>query len=62
MGPLGRAGFEVNDILLAIDGQIITGVDAFAEMMKRLPPHQKIALIVLDYRTGQTGSLQVISR
>ena len=58
-GTLGKVGFEAGDIILAVNGQPITGVEGFVTMVITLPHHQKIALLALDHRTGQTGSLQI---
>ena len=57
-GPLGQVGFEVGDIILAVNGHPIKGVESFVTMVITLPHHQKIALLALDHRTGQTGSVQ----
>ena len=37
-GALGKAGFEVQDILLALDGQPIEGVDSLTELVTALKP------------------------
>jgi serine protease Do len=58
-GPLARAGFEVDDIILQIDNQPINGIDTFTSMVSLLKPNQKIAILVLDHRSGQTGSINV---
>ena len=58
-GPLGKVGFEVGDLILAVDKNPILGVDAFAGLIGALPPHQKVALLALDHRTGKTTYVQV---
>jgi hypothetical protein len=40
-GPFGRVGFEVGDIILAINQQPIQGVDGFDSVMKDAPPTRK---------------------
>ena len=57
-GPLGQVGFEAGDIILAVNGHPIKGVESFVTMVITLPHHQKIVLLALDHRTGQTGSVQ----
>jgi S1-C subfamily serine protease len=52
---LGRAGFEVHDILLAINGHPLTGVDSLAELTSELQPPQRLIILGLDYRSGETG-------
>ncbi len=61
-GPLGEAGFEVGDIILGIDGQPIQGMEGFVGLVNSLKPHQKIALIALDHRTGNAGSVEATVR
>jgi serine protease Do len=58
-GPLGKAGFEVGDLILAIDRVPVHSVDDFVNTVGSLPPHQKIALLARDHRTGNTGYVQV---
>jgi serine protease Do len=58
-GPLGKAGFEAGDLILAVDQVPVHGVDDFVTLVGSLPPHQKIALLALDHRTGKKGSVQV---
>ncbi|HEX2967417.1 MAG TPA: Do family serine endopeptidase [Syntrophorhabdaceae bacterium] len=61
-GPFAKAGFEVNDMILEINGQAVTGLDTFAELVSLLKKGQRITLLALDSRTGRTGYLQVTVR
>jgi len=61
-GPLGEAGFEVNDIILGINGQPVAGLESFIMMVSSLKPHQKVALMALDHRSGNTGAVEVTVR
>ena len=61
-GPLGLIGFEVGDIIFAINGQAITGLDTFLELTSSLRPKQRVTLVALDSRTGNTGTVQVVLR
>jgi serine protease Do len=61
-GPLQAAGFEVGDIILAINDQPVQGVETFAAFVNLLKPQEKIALAALDHKTGQTGMVQVTTR
>lgn len=56
-GPLGVAGFEVNDIILNINGQPVNGYESFVEIVNGLRSKQHIRVMVLDHRTGRTGAV-----
>lgn len=58
-GSLGEAGFEVGDIILAIDDQPIEGMESFVNLVSLLKPKQTISILALDHRTGNTGTVQV---
>jgi serine protease Do len=58
-GPLGEAGFEVNDIILEINNASVEGVEGFVDMVNALPHNQRIVIKALDHRTGDTGYLEV---
>ncbi|MEJ2730484.1 MAG: Do family serine endopeptidase [Deltaproteobacteria bacterium] len=57
-GPMGKAGFKVGDVILAIDGHPIQGVDSFDEMMTEIPQHQKVVLLAINHKSGQSGYVQ----
>jgi serine protease Do len=61
-GPLKEAGFEVGDIILAINNQPILGMETFAALMNLLKPQEKITIAGLDHKSGQTGTVQVVVR
>ena len=58
-GALGRAGFEVDDLILAIDKQPVEGKDGFIDLVSALPPEKRITVLALDHRTGSTGTILV---
>jgi len=58
-GPLGEAGFEVNDLILEINGTSVDGMDSFIDLVNSLPHNQKVTIEALDHRSGETGSLEV---
>lgn len=60
-GPLTTAGFEVNDLILGINGQAIEGLKSFVDRMSALRPQQRIILLALDHRSGRRGYVQVIA-
>lgn len=58
-GPLKEAGFEVGDIILAIDNQPVEGMDSFVNIVSSLKAKEKISVLALDHRTGNTGAVSV---
>jgi serine protease Do len=58
-GPIGQAGFEVGDVILALGNQPVQGVDSFNEMMLAMPHHQKAVLLAISHESGQSGYVQV---
>jgi serine protease Do len=58
-GPLGKAGFEKDDVILDVNNMPVQGVEGFVALIKALPPHQQALLKALDHRTGQNGYVQV---
>jgi serine protease Do len=61
-GPLKEAGFEVSDMILAIDNQPVDSMEGFVNLVSMLQPKQKIAILALDHRTGNTGTVEVVTR
>ncbi len=61
-GPLGIAGFEVGDLILAINGQSITGLDTFMELAATLKPKQRATILAIDKNTGSSGTVRVVLR
>jgi serine protease Do len=59
-GPLKAAGFEVDDMILAINSQPVEGMESFVTLVSSLPPHQKISILALDHRSGNTGTVWVV--
>ena len=58
-GPLGKAGFEVGDLILGIQDQPIESPESFMRLMSSLKPGQNITFSALDHRTGNMGSVRV---
>jgi serine protease Do len=61
-GPLGKAGFEVGDLMLEINGQEINGIESFVELVGSVKKNQRISLLALDGKSGKTGYIQVVVR
>jgi serine protease Do len=58
-GPLGQVGFEVGDVLLEINQHPIENFEGFVGLVSALQPHQKIVILALDHRSGNTGYVEV---
>ncbi|MBW2108447.1 MAG: trypsin-like peptidase domain-containing protein [Deltaproteobacteria bacterium] len=58
-GPLARAGVEINDMMLEINGQRIKGPDHFVQLVSCTKPRKRVTILVLDHRTGRAGYIQV---
>jgi serine protease Do len=61
-GPLHEAGFEIGDMILAINNQPVEGMESFVDLVSILRPKQKLSILALDHRTGNTGIIQVVTR
>jgi serine protease Do len=61
-GPLREADFEVGDMILAIDNQPVEGMEGFVNLVTSLKPKQKISILALDHRTGNTVTVLVVVR
>ena len=58
-GPFGKAGFEVGDVIVGLDDHPVQGVDIFDELMTAMPHHQKVVLLAINHKTGQSAYVQV---
>ncbi len=61
-GPLGKAGFEAGDLILAVNGQPVADASAFDALAGSLLPGQRVALLAVDHRSGQQGTVAVTAR
>ncbi len=59
-GPLAKAGFEVGDMILAVEGQPVEGMSDFIGLVSALPPGKRASFTALDHRTGNTGNIFVM--
>jgi len=58
-GPLGKAGFEVGDAILTVNVQPILGLESLVAILGEVKPHEKMALVAIDHRTGQMGNVEI---
>ena len=58
-GSSGQAGFEKGDVILALDDHPVQGLDSFNELITPMPYHQKVVLLAISHKTGQSGYVQV---
>ncbi len=61
-GPLKEAGFELGDMILAINNQPVESLEGFVDLVGLLKPREKISILALDHRSGNTGTIQVAVR
>jgi serine protease Do len=61
-GVLAEAGFEKDDLILAIDNRPIHGVREFVDRIEAVAPGGQIDILALDHRTGQRGSVVLTTR
>jgi serine protease Do len=54
-GPLAKAGFEVGDLILMVNGQPIDGVDQLASLLDTVKPGQTVDIAVVDHKSGKAG-------
>jgi serine protease Do len=61
-GPLGKAGFELGDIILEVNSEPVQDLKNFVDLVSSLRTNEQVLLLALDHRTGQTGYVQVVVR
>jgi S1-C subfamily serine protease len=61
-GPLARSGFENGDAILQVNGRPIKGLEGFVDLIGSHNSGDRVVLLALDSRTGQTGYVQVVLR
>lgn len=61
-GPLAKVGFEAGDMILELNGQAITGLDNFIELVAAMRPNQQITLLAVDRKTGRAGYVRAVTR
>jgi serine protease Do len=59
-GPLHKAGFELEDIILAINNQPVAGEEGFIQLVTALKPDQKASILAIDHRSGNMGTVLVM--
>ncbi len=59
-GPLATVGFEVGDMILAVEGQSVEGTSGFIGLISALPTGKRASLTALDHKTGNTGNIFVV--
>jgi len=52
----------VGDVILEINGQPVESVEELSGLLNTVKPGQKIALVALDHRTGNSGYVEVVVR
>jgi len=58
-GPMAEVGFEVDDIIVQVNDQGIDSIDTLDTVLANVHPSQKISIVAIDHRSGQTATVQV---
>ncbi len=58
-GVLAKAGFEKDDLILAVDNHPVHGLRDFVDQIDAVAPGTQVNLMALDHRTGQRGYVTV---
>ncbi|MCX5852267.1 MAG: Do family serine endopeptidase [Deltaproteobacteria bacterium] len=58
-GPMAKAGFEIDDLVMRVNNQPIDGVENFASLASALEPGKEAVMLVIDHRTGRSGYIKV---
>ena len=58
--PLEGVGFELNDMILEVEGRPVKGLKDLIDQIMGLKRKQKVIMLGLDHRTGRTGFVQVV--
>lgn len=58
-GPLAKAQFEEQDLILALNNQPVESVESFLSMVGTMPPEGKVVMAGVDHRTGKAGMVEV---
>ena len=60
--PAGQIGLKVNDVVLAIDGQSVSGAEQLHGILRQIPPGRKISLEISRDGSVQTMEVQLADR
>lgn len=58
--PLGGVGFELNDMIMEVEGHPVKGLKDFMDQIISLKRKQRVIMLGRDHRTGMTGFVQVV--
>ncbi len=58
--PFTTADFEVGDMILALNDQLIADVENFVALASTLKAKEKISVLAIDHRTGNRGTVLVV--
>ncbi len=50
---------EVGDIIVDVNGQMISGLDSFAEIIATVPPNERITLVAADLKKKIIAKIRV---
>ena len=57
--PLALVGFEVGDMILEVDGEVVEGLKNFVDLFNCPDRHKRVTLLGVDHRSGRRGYVQI---
>ncbi|MBI5016126.1 MAG: Do family serine endopeptidase [Deltaproteobacteria bacterium] len=61
-GPCARVGLEVEDMILEVGGRSVDSVEGLVDLVSSLKAKERVPVLALDHRTGNTGYVQIVTR
>jgi len=61
-GPACKAGLQVHDVILQLNGQVVDGIDQIRRMLREMPAGRTVSLVISRDGQQQTISTQMANR
>jgi serine protease Do len=58
-GPLDQVGFDKGDMIIEVNGQAISSLESFVELVSSIRPREQATLLAVDHATGNQGYVRV---
>lgn len=60
--PAGQIGLRVNDVVLSLNGQAVEGAEQLRRMLREIPAHRKVSLVISRDGNVQTLGVELADR